>query len=228
MRIIRALLASLLALLFSAVAFGQSPAVEKTNEGIVVRIGDSFLKLEVCSAEVIRVAFARDRAFFTRQSLVASPRRCEPTQWNVTNSAREAILRTPKLKIKVDLTTGALGFFDQTDQPIVTEKQNGRTLTPVEVQGEKTFQVRQVWQANSDEALYGLGQHQFGLMDIKGYDLDLWQRNTVVAVPFLVSSHGYGILWDNTSWTRFGDLRDFEFIPSQNLFDASGRLGGLS
>jgi alpha-D-xyloside xylohydrolase len=228
MTIIRTLLAGGLALLFLAPAFGQSRAVEKTDEGILVRVGDSFLKLEVCSAEVIRVAFAKDRAFFARKSLVAAPRRCETTQWNVTNSPREAVLTTTKLKVKVDLTTGLVGFFDHADHPIVMEKQNGRTLTPAEVQGEKTFQVRQVWQANSDEALYGLGQHQFGLMDIKGYDLDLWQRNTVVAVPFLVSSRGYGILWDNTSWTRFGDLRDFDFIPSQHLFDASGKMGGLT
>ena len=47
-------------------------------------------------------------------------------------------------------------------------------------------------------------------------------------MPFLVSSRGYGILWDNTSWTRFGDLRDFEFIPGERLFDASGKPGGLT
>jgi alpha-D-xyloside xylohydrolase len=228
MTIIRTLLTVGLVLLFSATAFGQSPAVEKTDDGIMVRVGDSFLKLEVCSAEVIRVAFAKDRAFFARKSLVASPRRCEATQWNVTYRSHQAVLTTTKLKVKIDLTTGSLGFFDHADQPIVVEKQNGRTLTPAEVQGEKTFQVRQVWQSNADEALYGLGQHQFGLMDIKGYDLDLWQRNTVVAVPFFVSSRGYGILWDNTSWTRFGDLREFEFIPSQQLFDASGKRGGLT
>src|ERR1700730_1429297 len=228
MTIIRTLLASGLVFLFSAMANAQSPAIEKTDEGIMVRVGDSYLKLKVCSADVIRVAFAKDRAFFARKSLVAAPRRCETTQWSVTNSPREAVLTTTKLKVKVDLTTGTLGFFDSAGQPIAMEKQNGRTITPVEVQGEKTFHVRQAWQANADEALYGLGQHQFGLMDIKGYDLDLWQRNTVVAVPFLVSSRGYGILWDNTSWTRFGDMRDFEFIPSQHLFDASGKMGGLT
>lgn len=228
MTIRRTLLASGLALLLSAMSVAQSPAIEKSDDGILVRVADSFLKLEVCSADVIRVAFAKDRAFFARKSLVAAPRRCESTQWSVTNNPREAVLTTTKLKVKVDLTTGSLGFFDSSDQPIVLEKQNGRTLTPAEVQGEKTFQVRQVWQAKADEALYGLGQHQFGLMDIKGYDLDLWQRNTVVAVPFLVSSRGYGILWDNTSWTRFGDLRNFEFIPAQNLFDASGKMGGLT
>ncbi len=194
MTIRRTLLAGGFVLLVSAMTFGQS-AVEKTDEGIMVQVGDSFLKLEVCSAEVVRVAFAKDRGFFARKSLVASPRRCEATQWNVIIRPREAVLITTKLKVKVDLTSGALSFFDQSDQPIVMEKQNGRTLTPAEVQGEKTFQVRQVWQANADEALYGLGQHQFGLMDFKA---------------------------------RFGDLRAFEFIPSQHLFDASGKMGGLT
>ncbi len=94
--------------------------------------------------------------------------------------------------------------------------------------GEKTFHLQQQWQANDGESLYGLGQHQQGLMDIKGYDLDLWQYNTNVVVPFLVSSRGYGILWDNTSRTRFGDLRPFEAIPAANLVDLNGHSGGLT
>ena len=49
-----------------------------------------------------------------------------------------------------------------------------------------------------------------------------------MVVPFLVSSRGYGILWDNTSWTRFGDLREFEFIPAARLFDRNGNAGGLT
>ena len=40
-----------------------------------------------------------------------------------------------------------------------------------------------------------------GPLDIKGIDLDLWQRNTFVVVPFLVSSRGYGVFWDNPSYT---------------------------
>jgi len=65
------------------------------------------------------------------------------------------------------------------------------------------------------EALYGLGQQQLGTVDIKGYDMDLWQRNTRVVVPMLVSSSGYGIFWDNMSYTRFGDLRPFVPIPAE-------------
>jgi alpha-D-xyloside xylohydrolase len=96
------------------------------------------------------------------------------------------------------------------------------------VQDEKTSHVRQEWAPAADESLYGLGQQQFGLADLKGYDLDLWQRNSVVVVPFLVSSRGYGILWDNTSFTRFGDLRPFAAIPAKCLRDAAGKAGGLT
>lgn len=59
-------------------------------------------------------------------------------------------------------------------------------------------------------------------------DLDLWQHNTNVVVPFLVSSNGYGIFWDNTSFTRFGDLRPFEPIPAVDLYNAGGKPGGLT
>ena len=96
------------------------------------------------------------------------------------------------------------------------------------VQGEQTFHVQQKWDAADGESLYGLGQMQLGTVDIKGYDLDLWQHNTNIVVPFLVSSKGYGIFWDNTSFTRFGDLRPFTTIPAADLYDAEGKPGGLT
>ncbi len=46
------------------------------------------------------------------------------------------------------------------------------------------------------ERIYGLGQHQHGLLDQKGAVVDLVQRNTEVSVPFVLSSRGYGLLWN--------------------------------
>ena len=96
------------------------------------------------------------------------------------------------------------------------------------VQGEDTQHVRQEWLPHADEALYGLGENHLGLLNLKGYDLDLWQHNGTIVIPFLVSSRGWGILWDNTSFTRFGDLREFAPIPPERLFDSSGKRGGLT
>ena len=65
-------------------------------------------------------------------------------------------------------------------------------------------------------------------MNYAGLDVDLYQLNTVDVMPFLVSSRGYGILWDNTSYTRFGDRREWAPLPAGRLYDATGKPGGLT
>ena len=52
------------------------------------------------------------------------------------------------------------------------------------------------------ERFYGMGQHQHGLLDQKGSVIELMQRNTEVAIPFLLSSRGYGFLWNNPAIGR--------------------------
>ena len=48
-----------------------------------------------------------------------------------------------------------------------------------------------------DEKLYGMGQYQQPYLDLKGLDLELAHRNSQASVPFLLSSLGYGLLWNN-------------------------------
>ncbi len=135
-------------------------------------------------------------------------------------------MQTAKLRVTVSRMTGRVRFTDLKGVPILSEA--SRSLAAAEVQGERTFHVRQQWLPNADESLYGLGQQQLGLMDIKGYDLDLWQYNVSDVVPVLVSSRGYGILWNNMSLTRFGDLRTAAAMPAAALLDESGKPGGLT
>ena len=221
--------------LFAAIAVAGSLSAqalpnppEKLADGIVVPVKDTFLKVEVYGDNVVRIACAKDRAFFARKSVMTEPKRAAKAGWSVKTENGETILSTSKLQVHVNLATGAVSFFDASGKPVLAETPEGRTITPVEVQGEQTFHVRQQWEPNADESLYGLGQRQIGIIDIKGYDLDLWQHNTHVVVPFLVSSRGYGVLWDNLSYTRFGDLREFEPIPANCLSDTCNQSGGLT
>jgi alpha-D-xyloside xylohydrolase len=204
-----------------------APAIlQRLPECVLVRVGEGFLKLEVCADDVVRVAYAKDQAFFARKSLAAQPKRCAGAQFEVTEAAGAATLATAKLRVRIDLASGRVAFFDAAGAPVLEEKQ--RTLMAATVQGEDTQHVRQEWLPQDDEALYGLGENHLGLLNLKGYDLDLWQHNGTIVIPFLVSSRGWGILWDNTSFTRFGDLREFAPIPPERLFDQSGKRGGLT
>ncbi|MFE2988512.1 TIM-barrel domain-containing protein [Streptomyces sp. NPDC059262] len=62
--------------------------------------------------------------------------------------------------------------------------------------------TQQSFDAYDGERLHGLGQHLHGRLDQKGCVIDLVQSNTVVAVPFLHSSRGYGLLWNNPATGR--------------------------
>ena len=56
-----------------------------------------------------------------------------------------------------------------------------------------------------DEAIYGLGQHEEGILNYRGHTQDLYQQNMKVAIPVIVSTRGYAILWDTFSVARFSD-----------------------
>lgn len=53
-----------------------------------------------------------------------------------------------------------------------------------------------------EERLYGMGQYQQPYLNLKGTDLELAQRNSQCSVPFVLSSLGYGMLWNNPSIGR--------------------------
>jgi alpha-D-xyloside xylohydrolase len=215
-----------------AVASGSPAAVEREADGVAVHLAAGNLWVQVLSDAVVRVAFVKDEAkaqeFFGRASIDVVPHAGMTSGWKVVEGPAAVTLATSKIRVTVDKKSGAVSFADGAGRPIAAEAAGGREMEAAEVQGDQTFHVQQQWKAQAGESLYGLGQMQLGITDIKGYDLDMWQHNTNIVVPFLVSSKGYGILWDNTSFTRFGDLRAFEAIPADVLYDADGKQGGLT
>jgi len=64
------------------------------------------------------------------------------------------------------------------------------------------YQLRLRFESDKDEKLYGMGQYQQPFLDLKGADLELSHRNAQASVPFLLSSKGYGFLWNNPAIGR--------------------------
>lgn len=205
---------SIVWLALAALGTGEpQPPVQRLADGILLPVNGGFLRLQVKTDAIVRVLFSRVRTPRVDEYVIVEPKPAVSPRWSLQTTASSAVLSTAKLRVTVNLGDGAVAFADLAGRAILSESAGGRRMIPASVQGESTYNVQQVWQANENESLYGLGQRQEGKLDIKGYDLDLWQRNMVVAIPFLVSSRGYGILWDNTSFTKFGDTRPFEPIP---------------
>ncbi|MGA9626131.1 MAG: hypothetical protein WBQ65_16785, partial [Bryobacteraceae bacterium] len=182
----------------------------KQPDGIVLQTAEGTLRVQAVAENIIRVTFAKSAILFSRNASAVLPY-TPAAKWSMTDAGGEIAMTTARLRVRVVRNTGCVSFFDDAaGRPILAESTGGHVVESAEVQGEQTFHARQLWQANADESLYGLGQQQKGTLDIKGYDLDMWQHNTNVVVPLLVSSRGYGIFWDNMSYSRFGDLRPFQ------------------
>ncbi len=77
------------------------------------------------------------------------------------------------------------------------------------IQGTPTYQVEQQFISPGDEYLYGTGQFQDGYLNIKGLSRRLTQVNTQIAIPFILSNKGYGLLWNNYGLTDFNPSDDF-------------------
>lgn len=95
---------------------------------------------------------------------------------------------------------------------------------------QKLYKTRLYLNWQEDEALYGLGQNEEGTLNLRGTTQYLHQANKKIAIPFVVSSIGYGILMDTYSPMIFNDTRygsylyteadeemDFYFIYGGNL-----------
>lgn len=110
----------------------------------------------------------------------------------------------------VGLTDGRLTVYDRTGGVLLDEYAPARRLDPVSVEGQPWLATRVQFNRGTDEGLYGLGQHQNRQMNYNGQDVELAQHNMAVAIPFLASTRGYGLLWDNNSITRVGDPRPYQ------------------
>jgi alpha-D-xyloside xylohydrolase len=92
-----------------------------------------------------------------------------------------------------------------TERELVSEKipytgcPGPRVFTPLD---DGSYRLEASFTAYDGERLYGLGQHLHGRFDQKGCVVDLVQRNTEVAIPFLHSGRGYGLLWNNPALGR--------------------------
>ncbi|WP_427967925.1 TIM-barrel domain-containing protein [Altererythrobacter sp.] len=114
---------------------------------------------------------------------------------------------------KVNLASGQVSFFDATGKPFLSEARRSAFVPKVE-EGQTWFTVTQQFNRGTDEGFYGLGQHQNGQMNYNGEDVELAQHNMDIAVPFVVSTRNYGMLWDNYSITRFGNPKAYSLAGS--------------
>jgi len=228
------LLGMLASSLFNVLQAG-SPSYRTTPEGVIVFTdplvtGASMaVKLEVITDNIIRVMAAPGKDIPARESLVTVYKKRPEVTWTVIPSKENVTLRTGSLTAVVDAKTGAVAFFDRNGKKILNEKGPlGRSFQSAVFDGKRAYKLVQTFQTTPGDAWYGLGQHQDGVYNYRGQQVQFFQNNTEVGIPFLISAKNYGILWDNYSLTTVGDVRPFHPLTNLQLFSKKGEAGWLT
>lgn len=131
----------------------------------------------------------------------------EWTKYHMTG--KEYTMVNGKLTVKIN-PEGWISFYNQKGELLTAEywrnrnrinryavplRIDAREMKPV--QGTDEYEVTMRFEAFDDEKIYGMGQYQEKNLNKKGAILELAQRNSQASVPFMVSSRGYGLFWNN-------------------------------
>ena len=209
----------------------QMPHIHHTDSTIVVKAarGGHTVCLQAMTESIIRVTITPDNEFPKDSSLIILPRTWEKPVYKASQDLRAATLKTSRVTAQVDLTDGRITFLRPDGTPLLAEHRPTRSFTPIEVEGKQAYTTCYSFSGPAEEALYGLGQHQADEFNYKGKSEELFQYNTKVSVPFIVSTHGYGILWDSYSLGRVGDPRDYaQLHRAFTLYNNKGEMGSLT
>jgi alpha-D-xyloside xylohydrolase len=189
--------------------------VQQQSDGVQFAMGTGTLKLQVCTDAIIHVLYSPTASFPNTKDYVVTKSEWPGAKFTMQSGAGNVTIATARLKLVVSKMDGSITYQDADGKQIVQEA--NRKLTPTRINGENTYRAESFINVyGSREALYGLGQHQAGVWNYRGESVDVSQDNTAIAVPFLVSSNGYGIFWNNTSRSRFNNrFANYMYISSE-------------
>ena len=224
-------------------------SVEKKGNVVTIRPDGGqakVIRLEVMNNRIIRVrATSKDELPQKPTSLMIVPQ-TSPQKgcYTVTDEDTRVVVKTKEVKAVVQKADGQVTFFDADGKQLLQEAKDGKQFcdftVPERELGMKTgYAVPEehkhglTWlmkfDSSEDEAFFGLGQHQSEEFNMKGKNEELFQYNTKVSIPFVLSNKGYGLLWDAYSYCRFGNPNDYlQLNRAFKLYDKQGREGHLT
>jgi alpha-D-xyloside xylohydrolase len=213
---------------WSALSFAAPIPVQsfqKDSAGVTFRMRTGVLKLEVCAERTVHVVYSPTETIPEQPEFVVI-QKWAPVPFEVKEDAATVSLGTGTMSVRVNRLSGALAFIDAAGKIVLQEPADGgKTMIPATVNNERTFTAQQSFVSPIDEFLYGMAQAQDGVWNWRGLPIELRQLNAQTALPVLISSKGYGLLWDNASLTDFNPVDDQIVLTAKNAAATAPRQG---
>nr|WP_294948349.1 TIM-barrel domain-containing protein [uncultured Mucilaginibacter sp.] len=177
----------------------------KTAKGVTFKLDKGSMQLNICKPDIIEVKYTILNSFLAKESLVVNNKWPQVTPFSVTDGKTEVTITTSKLKIKINKATNAITYCDLSGKVITAESGSNKSMSPATIAGIETYNVSTSFNSPANEALYGMGCHPLDSLSInyKGRNQDMAIKYLTGAIPVMLSTQGYGLMWDNYSASNF-------------------------
>ena len=190
---------------------------------LVLNRNGAYVAVEAYAPNIVRVTIATDYAAAAAPAGYGFIANAAARPFEHSENAGGDDFRSSALSLHIDappapaVPSAGERYFAPSLPPVALEIRNARgapvlamtgwQMAPHTVNGEATFQVGASFDAPAGEHFHGLGQNQEGILDLRGRTIDCKHfydepHGETVCIPFMVSSRGYGIVWDNPSDTH--------------------------
>ena len=231
----------------------RAERVERVDGGLQIFSERGCLRVEPKREDILRIRYAREPLKARVGDGILQDKSIENWTWETEDG--DIVLRTARLTARISRQAGTIRYFDGEGRLLLAE--TGRSVEPFEaaIPGAESAEVWEEIQTpdgvkrvlrrtgtqrlyhtalhmdfRMDERLYGLGQAEEGLLNLRGNTVYLHQANRKIAVPFLVSPRGWGMLWatDGPSifqdtcygsyfYTEADEEMDYYFLAGKNM-----------
>ncbi|MCC3214425.1 DUF5110 domain-containing protein [Chryseobacterium sp. X308] len=221
-------------IMFSGMVNVSAQSYQKTDSGLKFSADHMNVEVKFYGENTIRIIKYPAGRLFVKNSLSVIKQE-QKIKFSVSEKNNVISLKTNDLLLSINTKNGVITYTLPSGKELLKETAND--FKPFNDAGTQTYSVRQDFQLEKDEPVYGLGILQNEKMSQRNTDVKMIQNNTWDFVPFFQSVKGYGVFWDNYSPTQFtdtpqktsfssevGDGIDYYFIYGKN---ADGVVAGM-
>ena len=126
-------------------------------------------------------------------------------QLEIVIAEDKATVKNGKIRAEIESRRGRITYLNDKKEVLLREAyhhHHPQFARQYKSKGSDHFEMKVTFEAEKDEHLYGMGQYPNDCLDLKGTVLELAQKNTQISIPFLLSSKGYGFIWNNPAVGR--------------------------
>ncbi len=188
-------------------------------DGVTFTLDKGLLKIKVCSSDIVQVKYTALGSFTPFNSLVVNNPFSGKVNFTVAEAKGSVVIKTAKLWISVNRKSNAITYLTTAGKVITAESEkDNKEMHAQTVAGIDTYSISTSFNSPADEGLFGLGCHPTDSLSInyKGRNQDMAIKYMTGAIPVLLSTKGYGLMWDNYSASNFfgaeADNTQFKYV----------------